>query len=268
MIVCTATARWYPAICDAATKASLHAVDAQGSAGRREELGSPMPAVALIGGTGKLGSALAARFARAGHSVVIGSRDGARAERVAAAIERATGGVDGRLRGAANAGAASAADLVVITVPFDGQAATLGGIADAVADRVVVSTAVPVRFGDAGGPTHVEVDEGSASEQAAALLPGARVVGALHTVSSARLAKLDRDLDGDVLITGDDVDAKRAVAQLLGSLQGIRAVDAGPLGNSRYVEQLAVVLLTINSRVHRSTGVRVTSLPDELAPPS
>lgn len=226
----------------------------------------PLAAVALIGGTGKLGSALAARFARAGHEVVIGSRDAARAQQAASALAQTISGVDGsRVRGADNAAAAAAADVVVITVPFDAQEATLRGLAGAVDDRVVVSTAVPVRFVEGSGPIHIEVEQGSASEQVAALLPRARVVGALHTVSSATLAKLDRDLGADVLITGDDPDAKTVVAELLASLSGVRVVDGGPLRNSRYVEQLTVLLLSINVRVRRNTGVRITNLPDELA---
>jgi 8-hydroxy-5-deazaflavin:NADPH oxidoreductase len=227
---------------------------------------SPLAAVALIGGTGKLGSALAARFARAGHQVVIGSRDSARAVRAASALLNAIGGVDAsRVRGLDNAAAADAADVVVITVPFDAQEATLRGLAGAVGERVVISTAVPVRFVEGAGPTHVEVEQGSASEQVAALLPRARVVGALHTLSSATLAKLDRDLDADVLITGDDSTAKMLVAGLLVSLPGIRVVDGGPLRNSRYVEHLTVLLLSINMRVRRNTGVRITNLPDDLA---
>jgi NADPH-dependent F420 reductase len=226
----------------------------------------PLGAVALIGGTGKLGSALAARFARAGHEVVIGSRDAERARQAASTVTQTIDGVDGsRVRGVDNAAAAAAADVVVITVPFEAQAATLRGLAGAVEERVVVSTAVPVRFVQGAAPTHVEVEQGSASEQVAALLPRARVVGALHTMSSATLAKVDRDLDADVLITGDDAEAKMMVAELLASLSGIRVVDGGPLRNSRYVEQLTVVLLSINMRVRRSTGVRITNLPDELA---
>jgi len=227
----------------------------------------------LIGGTGKLGSALAGRFARAGHAVVIGSRDPARAAQAASTLAHTLGAVDAsRVRGVDNAAAVAAADLVVITVPFDAQEATLRGLAAAVEERVVVSTAVPVRFVEGAGPTHIEVEQGSATEQVAALLPRARVVGALHTVSSAMLAKLDRGLDADILITGDDAGAKTVVAQLLASLSGVRVVDAGPLRNSRYVEQVTVLLLTINMRVRRSTGVRITNLPDQLAlaaaPPS
>jgi NADPH-dependent F420 reductase len=227
---------------------------------------SAVATVALIGGTGKLGSALAARLARAGHEVVIGSRDAVRAEQAASTLVRTISAAGAsRVRGAENAAAAAAADVVVITVPFDAQEATLRGLAGALAERVVVSTAVPVRFVEGAGPAHIEVEQGSASEQVAALLPRSRVVGALHTVSSASLAKLDRDLDADVLITGDDVGGKTVVAELLTSLSGIRVVDGGPLRNSRYVEQLAVLLLTINRRVRRNTGVRITNLPDELA---
>jgi hypothetical protein len=222
--------------------------------------------VGLVGGTGKLGSALAGRFARAGHEVIIGSRDSARAENVASTLAQAIGTVDrSRLRGADNATAAATADIVVITVPFEAQEATLRGLSTTVENRVVVSTAVPVRFVEGVGPTHIAVEQGSASEQVAALLPGASVVGALHTVSSAKLAKLERDLDDDVVITGDDAAAKVMVAELLTSMSGLRVVDGGSLRNSCYIEQLTVLLLTINKRVRRNTGLRITNLPDELS---
>ena len=220
--------------------------------------------VALIGGTGKLGSALAARFAQAGHEVVLGSRDPARAAHAAAELRR-SGGYE-RVSGLDNRGAAAACDIVVITVPFDGQAAILADIESATDGRVVVSTAVPVSF-SGGTPAHVDVAEGSATEQVARLLPRARVVGARHTVSSAVRSRLQRGLDADVLVTGDDVAAKSAVAALLAGIEGARAVDAGALRNSRHVEQLTVLLLTINSRSRRHTGVRITDLPDDLAWP-
>lgn len=251
----------------AGRSASVRIVGQQ-PAGEQEPGRSSRPpvVVALIGGTGKLGSALAARFARAGHEVVIGSRDAVRAEQAASIAAEKLGEADGsRVRGAENADAARAASVVVITVPFDAQQATLRGLCGPIDDRVVVSTAVPVRFSQGSLPTHVEVEEGSASQQVAALLPRARVVGALHTVSSATLAKLDRVLDADVLVTGDDPGAKLLVAELLASLSGIRVVDGGRLSNSRYVEQLTVLLLTINMRARRSTGIRITNLPDDLA---
>lgn len=220
--------------------------------------------VALIGGTGKLGSALAARFADGGVDVIIGSRDATRAVAAAAALSASRPG-GGQVRGAANIDAVAMADMVVVTVPFDAQEATLRELADAVGERVVVSTAVPIRYVEGAGPTHVDVEEGSASEQVARLLPRAHVVGALHTVSSATLARTDRPLDADVLVTGDDPAAKAVVAELLASLSGLRVVDAGPLGNARYVEQLTVLLLSINRRVRRNTGVRIVNLPDDVA---
>ena len=227
--------------------------------------------VALVGGTGKLGSALGLRLARAGHAVIIGSRDAARAASAAEALnqrlaeDESFAATSARATGADNAGAVAGADVVVVTVPYENQRQTLAGLAADVGDRVVISTAVPIAFVPGQGPTHVDVPEGSAAEQVAAALPRARVVSALQTVSSVTLARLDRDVDADIIITADDADAKSIVSRLLGVLPGARVVDGGPLRNSRYVEQLTVLLLTINMRVKRSTGIRVTNLPDAAA---
>jgi NADPH-dependent F420 reductase len=228
--------------------------------------------VALVGGTGKLGSALGLRLARAGHPVIIGSRDPARAAQAAEDLNTRLAEAGGaassaRATGADNAAAAAGAEVIVVTVPYENQRQTLLGLAASVGDRVVVSTAVPIAFVPGQGPSHVEVAEGSAAEQVAAALPRARVVSALQTVSSATLARLDRDVDADIIVTGDDAEAKARVAGLLGILPGARLVDGGPLRNSRYVEQLTVLLLTINLRVKRSTGIRVTNLPDAAAMP-
>ena len=215
----------------------------------------------MIGGSGKLGGALAARFARAGRHVIIGSRDEERARDAARAVGARAGEGGGLVEGSSNAAAAASGDIAVLTVPFESQEQILPGLAEACRGKVVVSTAVPVRFAD-GGPEHVVVPQGSAAQQVAELLPGARVVGALHSVSSSTLARLDRSIDADILVTGDDAAAKASTAALLAGLEGARCVDGGPLRNSAYVEQLTVVLLTINLRVHRSTGIRVTNLPE------
>lgn len=194
--------------------------------------------VALIGGTGKLGSALAARFAGAGRPVVLGSRDAERAQRAAVEVAKRIG-VETRR------------ELTAWTMR-----------------RHRRPPMVPLRFMPGLGPPYVDVGEGSASQQTAELLPRSRVVGALRTVSSAKLANLDHDLDGDVLTTGDDSTAKAATAQLLTALADLRVVDAGPLRNSRSVEQLTVLLLSINMRVGRNTGIRIANLPDELTMPT
>lgn len=226
--------------------------------------GEPSLTIAVLGGTGKLGSALAERLVRAGHTVVIGSRDAARARHGAAVIGERVGRDAGeRIGGADNAVAAAGAEVIVLTVPFEAQEATLRGIADVVDTRVVISTAVPVRFEQESGPVHVDVAEGSASLQVAKLLPGARVVSALQTVSSATLARTERAVDADIIVTGDDPAAKLVAARLLAALPGIRVIDGGPLRNARYVEQLTVLLLSINMGARRSTGIRITNLPDD-----
>src|SRR5258708_38757605 len=167
--------------------------------------------VALVGGTGKLGPGLAMRFARAGVPVLIGSRHAERG--VAAAAEateklRATG--DGAsaapIEGTDNLDAAQRGGTTVITIPYEGQATLLPELAEALRGRVVVSTAVPVQFVE-GGPRHIEVPEGSAAQQAAALLPGARVPAAFHPGSSADLKRPSRPIQGDVGVSGDDAGA-------------------------------------------------------------
>lgn len=225
--------------------------------------------IAIIGGTGKLGTALAARLAAAGAAVIVGSRDRGRAADVAAEVtgRLLAAGIDrgGLLTGMDNAGAAAGADVVVVTVPYAGQAGTLAGLATALAGKLVVSTAVPVEFVENVGPVHIDVAAGSAAQEVAALLPAALVVGALQTVGSARLGRLGADVGADIIVTGDSDDAKARAATMLALLPGVRVVDGGPLRNCRYVEQVTVLLLSINLRVKRSTGVRVTNLPDAAA---
>jgi NADPH-dependent F420 reductase len=214
--------------------------------------------VALIGGTGRLGPGLALRLSRGGLPVIIGSRDLQHALDVAERVT-ALGGA-ARIRGATNADAAAGGDLAILTVPYEAQAVLLPELAGALGGKVVVSTTVPVRFDPALGPVAVTVAEGSAAEQVAALLPTSRIVGGFHTVSSVHLSRLDRDLDEDVLLCGDDDDAKAEVRRIAGVIPGVRVVDAGRLGNAHHLEQLTVLLLSINRLSRRSVGVRLTGL--------
>jgi 8-hydroxy-5-deazaflavin:NADPH oxidoreductase len=220
--------------------------------------------VALLGGTGKLGPGLAMRFARAGVPVLIGSRD---AERGAAAAEEARAKLSAvapdaaAIEGTDNLDAAQRGGIAVITVPFAGQAGLLPGLAEALQGKVVVSTAVPMRFEESVGPVHVEVAEGSAAQQAAALLPGARVAGAFHSVSSIDLKRLSHDVEGDVIVTGDDAEAKHAAMELARLLPGARPVDGGPLRGARYSEHLTVLLLVVNGIYRTHVGVMLTNLP-------
>jgi 8-hydroxy-5-deazaflavin:NADPH oxidoreductase len=222
--------------------------------------------VALLGGTGKLGPGLAMRFARAGVPVLIGSRDAEKGVAAAAQVSeklRAAGGDFAPIEGCDNAWAAARGRLALVTVPYQGQAAMLPSLAESLQGKVVVSTAVPVRFDEGAGPVHVDVPEGSAAQQVAALLPGSQVAAAFHSVSSAELKRLARPVEGDVVVTGDDLEAKRAAMALVRLIPGSRPVDGGPLHCARYCEQLTVLLLTVNGIYRTHAGVMLTNLPPE-----
>jgi NADPH-dependent F420 reductase len=223
------------------------------------------PVIALIGGTGKLGPGLALRFGHAGASVLIGSRDAAKGEAAAAEIRArlVEAGGGGPVTGHPNLEAAERCEVALITIPHEGQAGLLPGLSEALQGKIVVSTGVAMTWDPTLGPTWDEaVEHGSAAEQAAALLPGARLVAGFHSLSSAVLKKLERSLDQHVIITGDDAEAKAVAMELAELLPGVRAVDGGPLRYARQSEQLTVLLLSIN-RVHkRHAGVVITDLPD------
>jgi 8-hydroxy-5-deazaflavin:NADPH oxidoreductase len=215
--------------------------------------------IALVGGTGPEGRGLATRFALAGHRVVIGSRDAARGEAAAAQVlaglgERAHGAVSG----AGNAAAVAGAGLAVIVVPYSAHRTTLEGLRDAFAGKIVVDAVVPVIF--ERGPRPVDVADGSATEEAAAILPDARVVGAFHNLAAEVLLDPDMPVDADVLVTGADAEAKQAVMALAAEIAGVRAVDAGPLRFSRFVEQITILLIGINGRYKAHTGIRIAGL--------
>jgi NADPH-dependent F420 reductase len=214
--------------------------------------------IALIGGTGRLGPGLALRLSRGGLPVLIGSRDLQHALDVAERVTALGGAAS--IRGATNADAAATGDMAILTVPYEAQAGLLPTLATALAGKVVVSTTVPVRFDPTLGPVAMDVADGSAAEQVAALLPGSRIVGGFHTVSSAHLSRLDRDLDEDVLLCGDDGGATAEVRRIVGVIPGLRVVDAGRLGNATHLEQLTVLLLSINRLSRRTVGVRLTGL--------
>ncbi|CAN5169568.1 NADPH-dependent F420 reductase [soil metagenome] len=208
-------------------------------------------AVGLVGGTGPLGRGLAVRFAGAGQRVLLGSRDAGRAADVAATLSQ-----PGRdVVGVTNAQAAGAA-VVFVTLPYAAQRGTLPPLAARVAGKVVVSCANPLAFDD-GGPRPLRVEAGSAAQECARLLPGARVVGAFQHVPAARLRRVDEPLVCDVLLTGDDGDAKAVVAALAELIPGVRALDAGPLRLTGAVEDMTAVLLSVNIRYSAHTGLRL-----------
>lgn len=213
--------------------------------------------IGFIGGTGPEGKGLAYRFALAGHEIVIGSRSAERAQEAANEIaEHAPGAA---VRGAENAEAARGGEIVVLTVPFDAQEATLPSLAEAIGNKIVVSTGVPMVFAD-GKASLVSVPEGSAAEQAQSLLPGARVAGAFQNLGARKLWS-DKPLNQDVIVCGDDDDAKTQVMQLAEQIEGVRGVDGGVLASSRYVEAITVLLVSVNKRYKVTAGVKIAGLP-------
>ncbi len=203
--------------------------------------------IGFIGGTGPEGKGLAARFARAGMRVIIGSRSAERGEEVAREVAALSGG---QVSGATNEEAARQADLVVLTIPYAGQAETLTALTDAIGTKVVVTAVVPLQF-SRGRISMLEVEDGSAGQEAQRLLPEARVVGAFHNLAAGLLLDLDHDLDGDVLVCGDDAEAVAEVIQLAQSIKNLRGVTSGPLSSSHFIEGITALLITIN-RIHKT----------------
>ena len=221
--------------------------------------------VAVVGGTGAEGRGLALRFAKAGLHVLIGSRDLNRAQ--AAAKEIAAQAGSGEVAGHTNADAASKAAIVILTVPLSAQAETLRSIRDSfAAGSILVDATVPLEIAVGGRLSRtVSLWDGSAAQQAARLAPsGVSVVAAFHSLSAEALARLDHPLDCDTLICGDSSEAKAAVSGLAECIPGVRAVDAGPLDNARYLETCAALLIALNLRHKvRNSGIRITGLGRE-----
>ena len=213
--------------------------------------------IAVLGGTGPQGRGLAFRFAQAGLRVVIGSRSAEKAEQVAADLLERT---NVTVAGVSNAEAATEGDVVVVAVPWDGHAELLRDLAPQLVGKIVVDCVNPLGF-DKQGAYALEVDEGSAAQQAAAILEGSRVVGAFHNVSAVLLEDPEvTSVDTDVLVLGDDRDATNIVQALADAVPGMRGVYAGRLRNAHQVEALTANLISINRRYKSHAGVRVTDI--------
>ncbi len=217
--------------------------------------------VCIVGGTGALGFGLAVRFGRAGVSVVIGSRDRGRAQEAAA---RAAALVpDGSFAGRENATAVADIELVILSVPFRSQSETLTNLKQALKPgQLVIDATVPLAAAVSGKATRtLGVWQGSAAQQAQEMVPdGVTVISAFHTVSATLLTDLEHDLDEDVLICGDRRADKAKLAELVERVDGLRAVNCGPLEMARIVEQLTPLLISINVRNKAHAGIRVTGL--------
>ena len=196
--------------------------------------------IAICGGTGAVGSALTKALVKAGHTVIIGSRDAERAEAAVAEL-----GLD-QVTPAENADACRQAELVVIAVPWDGAESLARRCADDLAGKVVVSMANAIAFVD-GRPQPIVPQTGSVAVAVQRAAPEARVVAALHHVPARDLA---RGSEADVLVCGDDEEAVRIVADLLDGVEGLEGLEAGPLGLASAVEAFTAVLLSVN-QIHK-----------------
>ena len=209
--------------------------------------------VAVLGGTGPQGRGLARRFAAAGIPVVIGSRTSERAQEAAASLP-------GTVSGAVNAEAAAQGDIVVVAVPWDGHADLLKQLAPTLIGKIVIDCVNPLGF-DKQGAFALQVEEGSAAQQAAALLPDSRVVAAFHHVSAVHLDDEDREeMATDVLVLGEDREATDLVQELASVVPGMQGVFGGRLRNAHQIEAFTANLISINRRYKSHSGIRVTDL--------
>lgn len=215
--------------------------------------------IAVLGGTGAEGSGLAMRWARAGLTVIIGSRQAEKGAAAAADYNARIGPVPHPIAGADNRTAAAAADIVVLTVPYAAHRATLGDVQAALAGKVLIDVTVPLK------PPKVSVVQlppaGSASQEAQDFLgPEVQVVAAFQNISAEHLGDPDHKIDCDVLVAGNSREAKQIAIELAG-LAGLDAFDAGPLQNAGVIEGLTSVLIGLNIRLKvKGAGIRLTGV--------
>jgi 8-hydroxy-5-deazaflavin:NADPH oxidoreductase len=220
--------------------------------------------IAILGGTGPEGFGLALRWARAGEIIIIGSRDAGRAREAAAKIQAAVGS-GAKVSGEENSAACAAADLIVLTIPFEGHCPLLKQIRSAMRPgSIVIDTTVPLAASVGGRATRtLGIWEGSAAQQAAELVPqGVSVVAALHN-TSADILNGDAAIDCDVIVCSDDAEASKTVRALAAKIPGVRAIDGGKLENARILEQITALLIGLNIRHKGHSGIRITGLPEK-----
>lgn len=218
--------------------------------------------IAIIGGTGPEGSGLGLRFAKAGETVIIGSRNANRAAETADKLKGRIAGGAG-LSGMENAEACKSAEIVVLTIPFESHAETLKHLKDSLhPGQIIVDATVPLAASIGGRATRtLGVWQGSAAQQAAELVPeGVAVVAAFHN-TSAEVLQGDDPVDCDVIVCSDDKEAAKKIRTLARKIPGVRALDGGKLENARIVEQITALLIGFNIRHKGHSGLRITGLP-------
>jgi NADPH-dependent F420 reductase len=218
------------------------------------------PTISVIGGTGAEGSGLAVRWATAGYPIVIGSRSAEKAITTAAELSALLPADSAAINGAANADAAAAGEIIVLSVPYEAQTTTIDQIVAACQGKLVITVVVPLKPPRVSTVWHPP--GGSAAQEAAAQFgEGVRLVSAFQNISAHHLKDLAWQPDCDVLVSGDNK-ADKQVAIELANVAGFAGIDAGPLANSSVVEGLTAVLIGINARHKiKGSGVRITGIP-------
>ncbi|MEJ5220583.1 MAG: NADPH-dependent F420 reductase [Tepidiforma sp.] len=214
--------------------------------------------LAFVGGTGPEGLGLAMRFARAGHAVAIGSRSAERGEEAAAKVREAVPGA--AATGGDNAAVVGDADVVFLTFPYSGQAATLESLKSDLAGKIVCNVVAPLEFRQGVGAVALDVPGGSALQEAIAQLPESRVVSAFQNLSAEELQHLDHPIEADVLVCGKDAEAKQVIIGLANEIAGVRGIDAGGPSQSRYVEMLTSLLINLNRKHKTQTSIRIVGI--------
>ncbi len=220
--------------------------------------------IAILGGTGPAGMGLALRWARAGETIIIGSREAQRAQQAASEIKKKAGS-QAVVSGLENSAACATADLLVLTVPFEGQATLLKQLKSAFRPGSILIDATVALAASVGGRASrtLGVWQGSAAQQAAELVPkGVSVAAAFHNLS-AELLNGDEALDCDVIVCSDDANATQLARALAAKIPGVRAIDGGKLENARTLEQITALLVGLNIRHKGHGGIRITGLPPE-----
>ena len=213
--------------------------------------------IGFIGGTGPEGKGLALRFAMAGEKVAIGSRDSQRAQEAADEVGKLHDGLS--VSGGLNEQVAEQSDIIFIAVPYSGHRPTLESLRDRLNGKLVVDVVAPLRF-SRGVASAVEVEEGSAAQQAQILLPNSTVVGSFHNLSAEDLMQPDVDIESDVIVCADDTGAKSRIMELAETINSVRAVDGGGLQNSRYVEELTALLININRIYKAHSTIKIVGI--------
>ena len=214
--------------------------------------------LAILGGTGPEGKGLALRLAMAGETPIIGSRDAGRGADAAEELAQSVPGV--LIKGSDNAGAVASADVVFLAFPYEGQRPVLEDLGAALKGKIVVSVIAPMKFERGKGASAVEVEAGSAAQEAQDMLPDSQVVAAFQNASAEELLDPSATMEGDVVVCSDHPEAKKLVMELAGKIKDLRGVDGGSLANAKYVEQLTPLLVNINRIYKIHAGIKIVGV--------